>query len=96
MSMISELVDRLRTEAKSMGAYGTCYMATLLMRSADTIEMLSEKAREPKQGEWVATDVTDEWYGLVYKCNLCGSEVIGGCDNYCPNCGVKMKGADDD
>ena len=45
MSMISELVDRLRTESKSMGKYGVDYMATLLARSADTIEMLSEKAR---------------------------------------------------
>lgn len=45
MSMISELVDRLRTESKSMGKYGIDYMATLLARSADTIEMLSEKAR---------------------------------------------------
>ena len=48
------------------------------------------------QGEWVATDDTDEWYGGVYKCNICGSEVIGGCDNYCPNCGARMKGADDE
>ena len=45
MSMISELVDRLRAESKSMGKYGVDYMATLLARSADTIEMLSEKAR---------------------------------------------------
>ena len=45
MSMISELVDRLRAESKSMGKYGIDYMATLLARSADTIEMLSEKAR---------------------------------------------------
>jgi hypothetical protein len=43
--MISELVDRLRTESKSMGKYGVDYMATLLARSADTIEMLSKKAR---------------------------------------------------
>lgn len=45
MSMISDLVDRLRVESKSMGRYGVDYMATLLARSADTIEMLSEKAR---------------------------------------------------
>ena len=47
---------------------------------------------EPKQGEWVATDNTDEWYGPVYKCSICGSEVICDCDNYCPNCGARMKG----
>ena len=45
MSMISDLVDRLRVESKSMGRHGVDYMATLLARSADTIEMLSEKAR---------------------------------------------------
>lgn len=52
MSMISELVNRLRAEAESMGKYGTSYMATLLTRSADAIVMLSEKVREPKQ-EWI-------------------------------------------
>ena len=57
MSMISELVDRLRVEAKSMGTYGTDYMATLLMRSADTIEMLSEKARESDEPQ---TEMTTE------------------------------------
>lgn len=48
------------------------------------------------QGEWVATDDTDEWYGPTYKCNICGSEAIGGRDNYCYNCGARMKGADDE
>ena len=57
MSMISELVDRLIVEAKSMGTYGTDYMATLLMRSADTIEMLSEKARESDEPQ---TEMTTE------------------------------------
>lgn len=45
---LNDLIDRLRIEAKSMGTYGTDYMATLLTRSADTIEMLSEKAKEPR------------------------------------------------
>ena len=53
MSMISDLVERLRTEAKSMGTYGTDYMATLLTRSADTIEMLSEKVRADRPQGWI-------------------------------------------
>ena len=53
MSMISELVEKLRVEAKSMGKYGTDYMATLLTRSADTIEMLSEKVRADRPQEWI-------------------------------------------
>lgn len=43
--MISELIDKLRAESKSMGKYGVDYMATLLMQVADTIEMLLERAR---------------------------------------------------
>ena len=93
MSMISDLVERLRTEAKSMGTYGTDYMATLLTRSADTIEMLSEKAREPKRGEWIEQE--DCW-----QCSECGDEYVLEVDvkpidakmYYCPNCGARMKG----
>lgn len=96
MSMINELVDRLRAESKSMGAYGTDYMATLLMRSADTIVMLSEKAREPKRGEWVnARDgVSDH-----VKCTNCfRTYYLGIVENYnfCPNCGARMKGVSTD
>ena len=105
MSMISDLVERLRTEAKSMGTYGTDYMATLLTRSADTIEMLSEKAREPKRGEWVesfkrievkrgayigAKFVHDGW-----SCSEC-SEVVEKRYPNCPYCLARMKGADDE
>jgi len=93
MSMISELVDRLRTESKSMGKYGVDYMATLLARSAGTIEMLSEKARADRpQGEWIDG-----------KCSLCGKHAPYWAmattyykSNYCPSCGARMKGADDE
>lgn len=73
-----------------------------VIMSEDTYEDLLDRP----QGEWVATKDFDEWYGLVYECNICGSETIGGCDNYCPNCGARMfvkdinvpnkKGADDE
>ena len=106
MSMISDLVERLRTEAKSMGTYGTDYMATLLTRSADTIEMLSEKVRaDSTQGEWVesfkrievkrgayigAKFVHDGW-----SCSEC-SEVVEKRYPNCPYCLARMKGADDE
>lgn len=100
MSMISELVDRLRVESKSMGTYGTDYMATLLMRSADTIEMLSEKAREPKRGEWICHKggwIDFDYYPTKYECNQCHHYVDVASDkNFCPNCGCRMKGADDE
>lgn len=51
MSMISEQIEELRLMAE-MFANGEPY-GNLLRRAANTIEMLSEKAREPKQGEWI-------------------------------------------
>lgn len=96
MSMISDLVDKLRVESKSMGKYGVDYMATLLMRSADTIEMLSEKARTDRpQGEWIyyttVRGITD-----MYKCSECGN-LSEGRSKFCKHCGCDMrKGADDE
>lgn len=42
----------------------------------------------------IAQDV-DEWYGLVFQCNMCGEEMIGK-SNYCPGCGAVMKGVNND
>ena len=48
MSMISELIEELIDNADLY----TKELHDLMYRAADTIEMLSEKAREPKQ-EWI-------------------------------------------
>lgn len=106
MSMISELVDGLRTEAESMGKYGVDYMATLLTRSADTIVMLSEKARatEAKRGEWIPCTKSglaltelmrregQKWYG--YRCSNCNhiykGNALTDC-NFCCSCGADMR-----
>ena len=95
MSMISDLVDRLRTESKSMGKYGTDYMATLLMQASTTIITLSEKARADRpQGEWLYTNdplrLNDEW-----ACSRCGN-ISFVKTNFCDRCGARMKGADDE
>ena len=100
MSMISDLVDRLRTESKSMGKYGTDYMATLLMQASTTIITLSEKARADRpQGKWLIEKTLYDNYN--YRCSYCDwYECHAYSDvepyNYCPDCGARMKGADDD
>lgn len=96
MSMISDIVDRLRTESKSMGKYGTDYMATLLMQASDTIIMLSEKARADRsQGEWIDPAAED-----CYRCSVCEKytqmETPRLLYHYCPRCGARMKGTNND
>ena len=27
---------------------------------------------EQKKGKWIKTDESDEWYGRMYKCSVCG------------------------
>ena len=54
---------------------------------------------EQKRGKWIKSG---RW-GRVYKCNRCGNyldfdgvNVGRGSTNFCPNCGAKMEGADDE
>ena len=103
MSMISDLADRLRVESESMGKYGVDYMATLLMQASDTIIMLSEKARADRpQGEWIDAEIPLESGGSmpIQACNLCKTfyplAYTGGGHRFCPSCGARMKGADDE
>ena len=94
MSMISELVKELRNEAQEVRLCSNeCESAEILDRAADTIEMLSEKAREPKRGEWI--DRSGGIEGAWNCCSVCGEQAIDLYD-FCPNCGAKMKGADDE
>ena len=96
MSMISEQIEELRLMAE-MFVNGEPY-GNLLRRAANTIEMLSEKAREPKHGEWIVhfDDLFPE--ESTEECSICHAEqmINGNDDNFCPNCGAHMKGADDE
>lgn len=94
MSMISELIEELIDNADLY----TKEMHDLMYRAAETIEMLSEKAREPKRGEWVALNDSDT--GGYWKCSVCGTptEAYGAYTIYkfCPFCGACMRGKDNE
>ena len=48
-------------------------------------------AVEPKRGEWISL------HNGKWECSECGIEVlIYAKGNFCPNCGCRMKGADDE
>lgn len=52
-------------------------------------KVLIEPMPKPKQGEWIED-------GGIEKCNQCGERKEFPHWNFCPNCGARMKGADDD
>lgn len=61
-------------------------------RARDIIESLPT-IEERKEGEWL----DNKWLGE--KCSICSWElhyINFGQFKYCPNCGARMKGADDD
>ena len=99
--MISELVKELRWiaehEYQSRNSEGT------IRKAADTIEMLSEKVRADRpQGEWVTEYNGNGWNDYWnYTCSNCGkkyerADTVLYNARYCPNCGARMKGADDE
>ena len=45
---------------------------------------------EPKRGEWIDDDFVGQ-----YRCSECDYYAIDEYD-YCPSCGARMKGADDE
>lgn len=96
MSMISELVKEMRNEAQEVRLCSNeCESAELLDRAADTIEMLSEKVREPKRGDWKRR-LVDNGFNADWVCSECGYRVkTDFVDyNYCPNCGADMRERD--
>ena len=48
---------------------------------------------EPKRGEWI--DRSGGIEGAWNYCSVCGEQAIDLYD-FCPNCGARMKGADDE
>lgn len=77
-----------------------------MMNHSYAERMLEDIPSAEKQGEWIRDRYWSrgigmgEEYGFFYKCSLCEYEVENGytrCGfNFCPYCGARMKGADDE
>lgn len=62
-------------------------------------KILAVPTIEPKRGEWIKTKNDGVWrYAEAYaECDQCHKVVFNGWKmNFCPNCGARMKGADDE
>ena len=76
-------------------AIGACAYETIECYEARKAIRALPSADRP-QGEWIdrGMRVPSSW---VKKCSLCGHETdTWRWCKFCPNCGAKMKGADDD
>jgi len=50
-----------------------------------------ELTKDRPQGEWIK--ISERWF--VFKCSVCGN-TFDELTDFCPNCGARMKGADDE
>lgn len=57
------------------------------------IDDLIEAYEGRQKGEWI--DRSGGIEGAWHYCSVCGNSAINNFD-FCPNCGAKMKGADDE
>ena len=57
-------------------------------------EIMSIPSADRPRGEWIEQE---DDYHHYWECSECGMGVgLDDIRNYCPNCGARMKGADDD
>lgn len=48
---------------------------------------------EQQTGEWIDTGDMEEYWGEEFQCSVCGAKDHW--NNFCPNCGAKMKGEEE-
>lgn len=51
--------------------------------------------RENIDGRWILIRkdylTADGWIHNLYKCDMCGRQIDGGRENFCPSCGAMMR-----
>ena len=78
---------------KAVFEYDVCGIGKVTLECMD--ELMAMIADRP-QGEWVyGTDEDGNEDAYPWTCSICG-EKYPWHPNYCPNCGARMKGADDE
>ena len=78
--------------------YDVCGIGKITLECmGELMDMITDRP----QGEWIKTTPWSygggmgEVYGYYQKCSNCGKEFMDK-SNFCPNCGARMKGADDE
>lgn len=103
---MSDKQQKILQMAKDICRYQSCCNDVCKPISACDALRYAERAVEAgyvkqSEGEWIAHE--DDWCGTFYTCSACGCDwtTIDGTPQennmrYCPECGAKMKGADNE
>ena len=78
---------------------GSMTALTRLERAyAEIREMPAADIAEVVHGRWIKDDFLSDDVNNAEKCSQCGELIgwFGNLPNYCPNCGAKMDGGNDD
>jgi hypothetical protein len=59
----------------------------------DCIGALKDIPLAENKGEWIGKG---DYEAISVKCSICGRDNGLNASNFCPNCGARMKGADDE
>lgn len=89
LAEIDDLADEF-SELDENGLHGERWCG--IMDAKGVIVNAPDVSDRP-EGEWI--DIS-EWYAPRQKCSICETIVAGYGSNFCPNCGARMKGADDE
>ena len=67
-------------------------IASALYAGRKIINLPSADVAPVRHGRWI---MHDDEFGLTCECSACHIETMGD-GNYCPNCGCRMDGGDDE
>lgn len=78
--------ESVKKMIQRLGGATKCEMIALL-------EFMPKVQIKTNEGEWLFKKITDD-YHVTGQCSICKERRR--IDNYCPSCGARMKGADDE
>lgn len=92
-AVYSEVMEGELLELPSAQAENTLESAVDYLNEIGWMQEHDKSLTEPKQGRWVVNSP------ITMKCDQCGhviSDWVWHSFDFCPGCGARMKGADDD
>ena len=89
------LIDADALLAKGFPTVYHTEFCTPVIDVADIERMPTIDAVLVVHGEWIFKKPPDDWVLSLYECSVC-HHMEEGQPNYCPNCGAKMKGENDE